>query len=135
MKKLLVICSALAFLTACNGSSSSKTGTETDTAYEKMSPDSTVETPPMRPTMLSETPDGIMMMKDGKMMIMNGGTWILMDSTITCTDGCKVMSTGEVIMKDGKKMKLTGGMSIDKDGNMIDDKGMKMNNKMMNEKK
>ncbi len=64
-----------------------------------------------------------MTMKDGKMMVMNGGKWVLMDQTMTCTDSCKVMPSGEVVMKNGEKMMMTEGMTIDKDGMMMDDKG------------
>ena len=59
--------------------------------------------------------DGMMMMKDAKMMMMKDGKWMPVTSTMTCTDGCKVMTNGEVMMKDGKKMMMSEGMMIDKD--------------------
>jgi len=46
---------------------------------------------------MMELKDGAMMMKDGKMVIMEGSKWVPMTKTMTCTDGCKVMTNGEVI--------------------------------------
>ncbi len=79
--------------------------------------------------------DGMMMMKDGKMMVMKDGKWMMMKKTMMCSDGCKVMTNGEVIMKDGKKMMMTNGMMIDANGHMMDANGKMMmmdSTKMMN---
>jgi len=126
MKKLLSAIAIAATLVACNNSSESA-----DTAADstnKMSTD-TMSTPPVMDTSSKMsgsmyTPsEGTMTMKDGKMMEMKNGNWVAMDKTITCTDGCKVMTTGEVVMKDGKKMMLKEGEMVDKDGNMMDKDG------------
>ncbi len=121
--------------TAC---SENKTNTTTDSKdttsmSNEMKP---AETAPMDNTMNNDMmmKDGMMTMKDGKMMMMDGGKMMPMTTTITCTDGCKVMMNGEVMMKDGKKMMMTEGMMIDKDGNMMDKDG-KMMDKMMMDKK
>jgi len=66
--------------------------------------------------------DGLMTMKDGKMMIVKGGTWVAMDAPVTCTNGRKVDLAGEV-SKGDKKRKLEEGMMIDKDGQIKDKDG------------
>ena len=72
--------------------------------------------------------EGTMMMKDHKMMIMKNGSWEEMKETMTCTDGCKVMTNGDVKMKD-HTMKLKEGEMIDKDGHMMDKDGKMMDMK------
>jgi hypothetical protein len=69
--------------------------------------------------------DGTMMMKDGKMIVMKNGSWEEMKETMTRTDGCKVITNGDVKMKD-HTTKLKEGEMIDKDGNMMDKDGKMM---------
>jgi hypothetical protein len=69
-----------------------------------------------------------MVMKDGKMMMMKNESWEETKETMTCSDGCKVMTNGDVKMKD-HTTKLKEGEMIDKDGNMMDKDG-KMMDKM-----
>jgi hypothetical protein len=66
--------------------------------------------------------DGLMMLKDGKMQILKGGTWVAMDSAMTCTNGRKVSVNGEV-SKGDKKRKLEEGWKIDMDGQITDKDG------------
>ncbi len=66
--------------------------------------------------------DGLMTMKDGKMMIVKGGAWVAMDAPVTCTNGRKVDVNGEV-SKGDKKRKLEEGMMIDNDGQIKDKDG------------
>ena len=115
MKKLLLIAAIACFTFACNDDSKSST-TSTDTAT--VAP-STVDTTAAAMPALQ---DGLMTMKDGKMMIVKGGTWVAMDAPVTCTNGRKVDLTGEV-SKGDKKRKLEEGMMIDKDGQIKDKDG------------
>jgi hypothetical protein len=48
-----------------------------------------------------------------------------MDSSVTCTNGRKVDTKGEVT-KGNKKRKLEEGMQIDKDGQIMDKDGKLM---------
>ena len=66
--------------------------------------------------------DGLMTMKDGKMMIVKGGAWVAMDAPVTCTNGRKVDVNGEV-SKGDKKRKLEEGWMIDNDGQIKDKDG------------
>ena len=116
MKKLLLIAAIACFTFACNdGSKSSTTSTDTATVAP-----STVDTSTAAATPALQ--DGLMTMKDGKMMIVKGGTWVAMDAPVTCTNGRKVDLTGEV-SKGDKKRKLEEGMMIDKDGQIKDKDG------------
>ena len=116
MKKLLLIAAIACFTFACNDGSKSST-TSTDTAA--VAP-STVDTSTAASTQVLQ--DGLMTMKDGKMMIVKDGTWVAMDAPVTCTNGRKVDLTGEV-SKGDKKRKLEEGMMIDKDGQIKDKDG------------
>jgi len=116
MKKLLLIAGIACFTFACNdGSKSSTTSTDTATVAP-----STVDTSTAATTQTLQ--DGLMTMKDGKMMIVKGGAWVAMDAPVTCTNGRKVDLTGEV-SKGDKKRKLEEGMMIDKDGQIKDKDG------------
>ena len=122
MKKLLFTVAIAGLTFACNnGSSSTSSGSDTakaDTTKAAMAaaPDTTV-TPALK--------DGLMTMKDGKMMIVKSGAWVAMDSAVTCTNGRKVSVDGVVSKKD-KKRKLDEGMMIDKDGQIMDKNGKLM---------
>ena len=65
--------------------------------------------------------DGIMM-KDGKMMMMNSGKEInRMDRQTTLSNGTKVMMNGKMVMKDGKEMQMQEGQTVMMDGKMMED--------------
>jgi len=71
--------------------------------------------------------DGVMTMKDGKMMVMRGGNWQPMTADVTCTNGIKVKKNGEMT-KGTKKKTLTEGEMIDKDGQLTDANGKALDN-------
>ena len=115
MKKLLLIAAIAIFTFACNdGSKSSSTTDTAAVAPATPAADSSASTMALK--------DGLMTMKDGKMMIVKGGTWVAMDAPVTCTNGRKVDVNGEV-SKGDKKRKLEEGMMIDNDGQIKDKDG------------
>ena len=121
MKKFLFAAAVAGLTFACNdGSKSSTTSADTTAATSTAAPaaDSAVAAQPA-------LKDGLMTMKDGKMMIVKTGAWAPMDSAVTCSNGRKVAVDGEV-SKGGKKRKLEEGMMIDKDGQMMDKNGKLM---------
>jgi hypothetical protein len=119
MKKLLLIAAIAGFTFACNdGSKSSTTATDTATVTPAAVDTSSAAAKP-------ELKDGLMTMKDGKMMIVKGGAWAAMDAPVTCSNGRKVSVSGEV-SKGDKKRKLEEGMMIDKDGQIMDKNGKLM---------
>ena len=121
MKKLLFVAAIACFAFACNdGSKSSTTTTDTATAAPATTP--AADSSAASTTALK---DGLMTMKDGKMMIVKGGAWVAMDAPVTCTNGRKVSVNGEV-SKGDKKRKLEEGMMIDKDGQIMDKNGKLM---------
>ena len=121
-------------LVACNNNASDTTTTDstttitTDSTTTMMTPAPATDTAgSMNSTAMHE---GMMTMREGKVVEMKNGQWVAIDKTVTCTDGCKVMPNGDVVMKDGMKMKLKEGESIDKDGNMMDKSGKMMDDMM-----
>jgi len=123
MKKLLAIAAITFSLTACNESADSDGDTtSTDTAATATAP-VTADTASASSTIK----DGVMTLKDGKMMIMVAGKWEPMTEAVTTTNGRKVSTDGEV-SKGDKKRKLEEGMMIDKDGQMMDKDGKMMDN-------
>ncbi len=119
MKKLLLIAAIAGFTCACNdGSKSSTTTTDTATATPAAVDTSSAATKPA-------LKDGLMTMKDGKMMVVKDGAWVAMDAPVTCSNGRKVSVSGEV-SKGDKKRKLEEGMMIDKDGQIMDKNGKLM---------
>ena len=119
MKKLLLIAAIAGFTCACNGGSKSP-ATTTDTAA--VAPAATPAADSSTASTTQALKDGLMTMKDGKMMIVKGGSWVAMDAPVTCTNGRKVSVTGEV-SKGDKKRKLEEGMMIDNDGQIKDKDG------------
>ena len=144
MKKLLSMAVLAAFMIACNDSSTKveTAGIDSTTmsgdamvADSSGSMASTMDTSAKSNAMAPQ--EGTMTMKEGKMMVMKDGGWVKMEKTITCTDGCKVMPSGQVVMNDGMKMAMTEGEMIDKDGHITDKNGKMMDMMMdhkMNEK-
>jgi hypothetical protein len=118
MKKLLLIAAMAGSLWACNDGSKSST-TSADSAVAPAAADTTTA------TAKSTLQDGLMTLKDGKMMVVKNGAWAAMDSSMTCTNGRKVDINGEV-SKGNKKRKLEEGMQIDKDGQIMDKDGKLM---------
>jgi hypothetical protein len=116
MKKLLLIAAIAGFTYACNDGS--KSSTSADSAATK--PADTTSTATNQ-----ALKDGLMTMKDGKMMIVKSGAWAAMDSSVTCTNGRKVDVNGDV-SKGDKKRKIEEGMMIDKDGQIMDKNGKLM---------
>ena len=118
MKKLLFAAAIASFAFACNDGSKSST-TTTDTATAAPATTTAADSSASSSTTLK---DGLMTMKDGKMMIVKGGSWVAMDAPVTCTNGRKVDVNGEV-SKGDKKRKLEEGMMIDNDGQIKDKDG------------
>jgi len=58
------------------------------------------------------------MMEDGKMMTMKGGSSMAMDKDMTMSNGTMVMADGTVKMKNGKTMMMKNGDCIYMDGKM-----------------
>jgi hypothetical protein len=120
MKKLLFLVAIAGFMFACNDSAK-PSATTTDTTKAAVAPapadSSAAATQPLK--------EGLMTLKDGKMLIVKSGAWAPMDAPVTCTNGRKVAVDGEVTKGD-KKRKLEEGMMIDKDGQMMDKNGKLM---------
>jgi uncharacterized protein YdeI (BOF family) len=66
------------------------------------------------------------MMKNGKMMMMDHGKTMKMHKSMMMSNGTMVMKNGTCKMKDGKKMKMHNGESMDMDGTMHPASKMKM---------
>ena len=121
MKKLLLIAAIACFTFACNDGSKSST-TTTDTAAATPAPATPAAADTTAAAAKPAMKDGMMTLKDGKMMILKDGAWVAMDAPVTCTNGRKVSLKGEV-SKGDKKRKLEEGMMIDKDGQIMDKDG------------
>jgi len=122
MKKLLFIVAIAGFTFACNDGSKSST-TSTDTAATTAAPAPAADS--SAAATQAALKDGLMTMKDGKMMIVKNGAWTAMDAAVTCTNGRKVSVDG-LVSKNDKKRKLEEGMMIDKDGQIMDKNGKLM---------
>ena len=117
MKKLLFVVAIAGLTYACNNES------------KPAATDSTAAAPAATPAATDSSAaalkDGLMTMKDGKMMIVKAGAWAALDSAVTCTNGRKVAVDGTVTKGD-KKRKIEEGMMIDKDGQLMDKNGKPM---------
>ncbi|HVU57279.1 MAG TPA: DUF6799 domain-containing protein [Puia sp.] len=121
MKKLLFMAAIAGLAFACN-SSDSRSSTTDSPATSTPAPAATDSPATATPATLK---DGLMTMKDGKMMIVKDGAWTAMDASVTCTNGRKVDVDGTV-SKGDKKRKIEEGMMIDKDGQLMDKNGKPM---------
>ena len=118
MKKLLFIAAIAGLALACNNEAKPTATDSTATAPAPAAADSSMAKP-------ATLKDGLMTMKDSKMMIVKNGAWAAMDSAVTCTNGRKVAVDGTV-SKGDKKRKMEEGMMIDKDGQLMDKNGKPM---------
>jgi uncharacterized protein DUF6799 len=123
MKKLFVFLAFAGFVTACTDTSESKpaAGDTTSTSTVTPAPDTTAT------TTASPVKDSVMQFKEGKVLIMVGGSWTPLSAALTTTNGRKVTPGGEV-SKGGKTRKLEEGMMIDKDGQLMDKDGKMVDN-------
>ena len=69
-------------------------------------------------------------MKDGKMMMMQGGKMTPMTKDMTMSDGSMCMTDGTCKMKDGTTMKMKEGQCMMMDGKMTTMDAMKKGGKM-----
>ncbi len=124
MKKLLVLLAFSGFLFACNNEAKNDSSASGDTAAAT---ESTPAPAPMDSTATTSTAvkDSMMQFKDGKVMIMVGGSWTALSAPVTTTNGRKVNPNGEV-SKGSITRKMEEGMMIDKDGQMMDKDGKLM---------
>jgi hypothetical protein len=123
MKKFFALVAFAGFMTACNNNSKEKETPAADTSTvgpATSAPDTTATT-------MAPVKDSLMQYKDGKVMIMTGGSWATLSATVTTTNGRKVNPNGDV-SKGGKTRKMEEGMMIDKDGQMMDKEGKAMDN-------
>ncbi len=74
----------------------------------------------LTPRVMAAEMAGIMM-KDGKMMIMEDGKATgPMEQEMTMLDGRKVMPDGTMIMNDGKEIRMQEGQMMTMDGKMME---------------
>ena len=128
MKKLLAILAVTGVMTSCSDSATTNETPANDSASTQIAP----PPPPASDTIGvasgdAAMKDGVMTMKDGKMMVMKGGSWAPMTEDFTTTNGRKVSTKG-VVSKGDKKKELTEGMMIDADGQMRDKDGKLLDN-------
>jgi hypothetical protein len=117
MKRLLLILVLTGLMTACNNEAKEeKKAGDTAAAVDNVAPPA-----PVAPTVK----DSVMQFKDGKVMIIVGGTWSALSAPVTTTNGRKVNPNGEV-SKGKVTRKMEEGMMIDKDGQMMDKDGKMM---------
>ena len=126
MKKLLALLAITGTVIACNNSSESSSSSADTTAAKDTGSKSAV-TDTSSKTSTAAVKDSVMQFKDGKVMIMVGGSWSALTGPVTTTNGRKVSPDGEV-SKNGKKRKMEEGMMIDKDGQLMDKDGKLMDN-------
>jgi uncharacterized cupredoxin-like copper-binding protein len=120
MNKFLTILALAASVTACNNEASTDTkAADTPAAKTEVTQTPETTTPAVK--------DSVMQFKDGKVMIMAGGSWAALSATVTTTNGRKVSPNGEV-SKGKVTRKMEEGMMIDKDGQMMDKDGKMMDN-------
>ncbi len=120
MKKILVMVASSVIMVGCT-SHSSNTPSEVDSSMNMNSTGLDSMSRSMSPLN-----DGTVGMRMGRMMIAHGGKWEVMSQPSTCSDGCQVMTNGQVIMKNGEKMMLKDGETVDKDGHIMNASGKMM---------
>ncbi len=122
MKKLFPVLASACILFACGeASTSGDDSATTDTST------SSSTTPTDTITTAGAVKDGVMQMKDGKVVIMRNGSWEPITADVTTTNGRKVSPDGNVTKGD-RKRKLEEGMMIDQDGQLMDKDGKMLDN-------
>jgi len=124
MKKLLSLLAFTGFLIACNNEAKNESAAPDTAAAAETAPAPAPESPA---TTSAAVKDSVMQFKDGKVMIMIGGSWTALTAPVTTSNGRKVSPDGEVT-KGSIKRKMEEGMMIDKDGQMTDKDGKLIDN-------
>ncbi len=110
-----MIAAVTATFAACNDEKKPETTVNADTTASSLTKDAML-TDSLNNAEAAKPPvtvmaDGDITMKDGKVMIMKSGAWVVLDKAITLSNGTVVMPNGDVKMKD-HTMKLMNGQSI-----------------------
>ena len=103
MKKLLVVAMVAMSLVACN--EAEKTETTTTTESKVVTENAAV--------------DGEYMMRDGKVVVMKGGEWIVITEPVTLSNGTVVKANGEVKNADGVTVTLGSGQKVNNSGVVV----------------
>jgi len=122
MKKLFFLLGFSAAIIACNNEAKTDPPAGDTTTTAPAAPQDTTATATVPPVK-----DSMMQFKDGKVMIMIGGSWAALSGPVTTSNGRKVSPNGEV-SKGKVTRKMEEGMMIDKDGQMMDKSGKLMDN-------
>lgn len=64
--------------------------------------------------------EGMVMMKAGRMMVVQGGELMAMEEDVLMNDGTRVLADGTVIRTDGTTRTMMEGESIGMDGEITD---------------
>ncbi|MFE3846643.1 DUF6799 domain-containing protein [Flavobacterium sp. LB3P45] len=70
-------------------------------------------------------PDGVMM-KNGKMMMVKDGKMTVMNQDMTLSNGIKIIGDGTIMKKNGTKMMMREGQRMDMSGNITTTKTQKI---------
>jgi hypothetical protein len=68
--------------------------------------------------------EDMIMMKDGRVMIVRNGEMVPMEEEMTMSDGKRVSMDGKVVMPDGTSRFLMEGEAMDMDGRLVDAEAM-----------
>jgi hypothetical protein len=68
--------------------------------------------------------EDMIMMKDGKVMIMRNGDMMPMKDEMTLSDGTKIMPNGQVVTADGTARMMMEGEAINRHGGTVDTANM-----------
>jgi hypothetical protein len=68
--------------------------------------------------------EDMLMMKDGRVMIVRNGKTVPMEEEMTMSDGARVSMDGKVVMPDGTSRFLMEGEAMDMDGKPVDPETM-----------
>ena len=69
--------------------------------------------------------DDYVLMKDGVMLAMQGGSVVSMSGPVTMRDGTKVLPDGSVTQPDGKQLMLHNGQYVLMDGRVVNENQLK----------
>ena len=127
MKKLFALLAFAGVISACNNASKDDSSKAADTTATTTTTTPAPDTAAATTMATPAVKDSMMQFKDGKVMIMTGGSWKELSAAVTTKNGRKVNPNGEV-SKGKVKRKMEEGMMIDIDGQMMDKDGKVMDN-------
>lgn len=126
MKKIILIASVVALLSACNANTEESTVVSTDTLGPVNHTEAPVNTTQTIVVNRYTPADGDVIYRDHQLMVWRGNEWVKVEKDVTLANGVVIYKNGDV-KKEGKTVKLEDGEVVTSVGKFFNKTGDAIN--------